>query len=86
MIGHQTNRMNLPAGLPNGFSKGPDKTLMILVVLEDGFRTIIPVHDVVDAPWILHPPLARLGSKYVTAALTIISFLQQPGLTPISLP
>ncbi|HOW65447.1 MAG TPA: hypothetical protein P5186_25660 [Candidatus Paceibacterota bacterium] len=69
--------MNLPAGLPKGFDKGPDKTLMILVVLEDGFATIIPIHDVVDGcPRIYAPPLARLGSKYVNAPLTIKSFLQ----------
>ena len=76
MIGHQTIRMNLPADLPTSLGKGPDNILMILAVLEDGFATVTPVHDVVDGSRTLESRLTRSGSKDVTAPLTIKSFLQ----------
>jgi hypothetical protein len=75
MVGQQTIRMNLPGGLPTGLGKGLDKTLTILVVLEDGFTPVTPVHDVVDGPRILDSQLARHGAKNATAPLTIKSFI-----------
>jgi hypothetical protein len=57
-------------------SKGLDKTLTILVVLENGFTPVTPVHDVVDGTRILDSQLARHDAMDAATPLTIKSFLQ----------
>lgn len=58
MIGHQTIRMDLPAGLVTGFGEALKEAQSILVVVEDGFAAVAAVHEVVQRSGVLQSQLS----------------------------
>ncbi len=48
MIGHETERVNLPIGFGANLRQGGEKLPVIQIIAEDGFAAVAPVHDVVD--------------------------------------
>ena len=48
-VGHETIRINLPAGLARGFGEGCQKTLAVEVLPEDRFAAVAPIHEVVNS-------------------------------------
>jgi len=58
MIPHQTVGMHLPARLEARLPESVQKTLMILIVFENGFPPITTVHDMIDRSRIFHPQFA----------------------------
>ena len=61
VIGHQTQRMDLPPGAPTALAQGFDEPLPVLLILEDDLAPIPAAHQVIDRPLILHSHLARHG-------------------------
>ncbi len=60
--------MNLPARFGASLAEGFDETLPIRLVVEDGFVTIAPIHDVINRAGILDSQLARNDPRVVETA------------------
>jgi hypothetical protein len=58
-IVHETQRMDLPARLPAGFTQPFEKALAISVVLENGFNPVAAIDQVINGSWIFHSQFAR---------------------------
>jgi hypothetical protein len=48
MISHETKGMELPAGLVTGFAEGMEEAAPILVIFEDRFAAVPPIHQMID--------------------------------------
>src|ERR1019366_594769 len=71
VVQHQTISMNLPACFVARFAEGFQKTLPILIVLENRFSPVPPVHDVIDRSRILHSQFARHAPKALSRGLSV---------------
>src|ERR1022692_1383840 len=71
VVQHQTISMNLPACFVARFAEGFQKTLPILIVLENRLSPVSPVHDVIDRSRILHSQFARHAPKALSRGLSV---------------
>jgi hypothetical protein len=63
--------MNLPACFVARFAEGFQKTLPILIVLENRFSPVSPIHDVIDRSRILHSKFARHAPNAFSRGLSV---------------
>src|ERR1017187_8814318 len=83
VVQHQTISMNLPAGFVARFAESFQKTLPILIVLENRLSPVSPVHDVIDRSRILHSQFARHAPKALSRDLSVKPILYNSWDRPL---
>src|ERR1017187_4002918 len=84
VVQHQTISMNLPACFVARFAEGFQKTLPILIVLENRFSPVSPVHDVIDRSRILHSQFARHAPNALSRGLSVKAISTIAGTAPFT--
>jgi hypothetical protein len=85
VVQHQTISVDLPARFGARFAQCLQKTLAILIVLEDWFSPISPVHDVINRPWILHSQLARHAANPLIQHRRVKPYSTLAGTDPLDI-
>ena len=70
VVGHEAPGVDLPAGFLAGLAQGFQKALAVLVVLENIFAPVAPIHEVVNGAGILDSEFAWHGAENTKKSLT----------------